>query len=121
MHVPRRWLWVLMAPLLIAATSVRADDTKPVPVTDKGQNVYLVDREKGELYNPLSNDEADRIHHLQHDATSMQLLSPISPDDQAVLEARGDEFGFLNIQDGEFAALDTSGALGRFLPLPLLG
>src|ERR1700712_5079567 len=102
MHVPRRWLWILLAPLLVVATSARADDTKPVPVTDKGQNVYVVDRDKGELYNTLSNDEADRIHHLQRDATSVQLLSPISPDDQALLEVRGDEFGFLDIQSGDF-------------------
>src|SRR4051794_7966797 len=107
MHVPRRWLWILLAPLLVVATSARADDTKPVPVTDKGQNVYLVDREKGPLYNPLSNDEADRIRHLQHDATSVQLLSPVSPDDQSLLTVRGDAFGFLDIQNGDFAPLDT--------------
>src|SRR6185369_11386677 len=91
-------------------------------VIDQGRNVYLVDSSKGDLNNLLPSEEVEKIKRLQTESRASDIISPVSPDDQAALANFGDRLGFLNIQDGTFTPLDRRVLSGRFVPIvSLLG
>jgi dipeptidyl aminopeptidase/acylaminoacyl peptidase len=115
------WLLAIVALALVVGQAHRSVEAQEV-VIDKGQKVYLIDSSKGELNNLLPAEEVEKIKRLQTEDQSVGLLSPISPDDQAVLANIGERLGFLNVQDGAFAPLSEQLFSGHFVPLvSLLG
>src|SRR5262245_6927993 len=114
-----RWLMITLLLALAAGLTpaLAADDE---PVKDKGQNVYEVYARKSNLYNVLPGEEAEKIRVLQQERKPVVLLSTISPDDQAVLALRGDDVGFLGVQDGSFVRIDLS-TFERVFPVGLFG
>src|SRR5262245_21529188 len=114
-----RWLLITLLLALVAGLTpaLAADDE---PVKDKGQNIYEVYARKSDLYNVLPGEEAEKIRVLQQERKQIVLLSAISPDDQAILVLRGDDTGFLGVQDGSFVRIDER-AFERIFPVGLFG
>jgi dipeptidyl aminopeptidase/acylaminoacyl peptidase len=115
------WLLPIVALALLVGQAHRNAEAQEV-VVDQGQNVYLVDSSKGEINNLLPAEEVEKIRRLQNEDRSTGLISPVSPDDQAVLAYIGDRLGFLNVQDGSFTPLGDQLMSSRFVPIvSLLG
>jgi dipeptidyl aminopeptidase/acylaminoacyl peptidase len=119
----QHWLLVtVVLAMLVGLAHANAGAEGKNGVTDKGRNVYLVDSSKGELNNLLPSEEVEKIKRLQTESRSSNIISPVSPDDQAALANFGERLGFLNIQDGTFTPLDKRILSGRFVPIvSLLG
>lgn len=115
---PVAWLLVIQ---LIAA--VPASAAGPV-TTDAQINMTVVDDPGSRQNLPLvlSRDEARKVSRLQNAAVRQAVASPLSPDGQAILMIKGNQLGFLNVQEPDsFLALDPRAAFARFTPLALLG
>ena len=121
----RKQCWLLVIAglaLLVGLAHANASAEGKNGVIDQGRNVYLVDSSKGDLNNLLPSEEVEKIKRLQTESRASEIISPVSPDDQAALANFGDRLGFLNIQDGTFTPLDRSVLSGRFVPIvSLLG
>ncbi len=96
-------LFALFALILLVTMSVpaRAQGGNPA-VTDEGNNIYLVDGTNASIPNLLPAEEVQKIAALQRipPGAFFVILSPVSPDDQTVLVATSQGFGFTNIRDG---------------------
>jgi dipeptidyl aminopeptidase/acylaminoacyl peptidase len=121
----RKQCWLLVIAglaMLVGLAHANASAEGKNGVIDQGRNVYLVDSSKGDLNNLLPSEEVEKIKRLQTESRTSDIISPVSPDDQAALANFGDRLGFLNIQDGTFTPLDRSVLSGRFVPIvSLLG
>ena len=119
----QHWLLVIaVLAMLVGLAHANASAEGKNGVIDQGRNVYLVDKSKGDLNNLLPSEEVEKIKRLQTESRSSNLISPVSPDDQAALANFGEQLGFLNIQDGTFTPLDKRILSGRFVPIvSLLG
>lgn len=104
--------------LLVSAFPARAEEESPI--TERGANVLLVDQSQGDLPNVLSDDDAQLVEDLRT-RKRVQMLTNISPDDQAVLVVLDEEIGFLNIQTGDFRAFDPETVFRRAAPAALAG
>ena len=98
------------AVVTVAATTA-VTTTEPVSstlsvtttITDLGNNIFAVDGRSGGLPNLLSEQEVQTIAKLQSVplGPDYKILSPVSPDDQAVLaRTGGDKVYFVNLRDG---------------------
>jgi dipeptidyl aminopeptidase/acylaminoacyl peptidase len=102
-----RWsLLALLLSLLISAAPARAADP-PLLVSE--------DDKPGPI---LSEEEVEKIRILQDSPTSPLLLSPISPDDAALLSVTSEGLTFLGVEDG--AAVPVDDAVRGLNPSTLL-
>ncbi len=112
---PYRWLIaVLVLVVLAAAAPARAQ----VPPKNNIETMLPVE-EGQEQPAFLPEAEIELIKRLQRDPVYPVALTPVSPDDQAVLINVGESFGFLNIEDGSTVELPLE-VFGPFIPLPFL-
>lgn len=114
-----RRVTVLLVSLLILITAPVGAQSKS-GVTDRGRNIYEIDPYQGELFNLMPAEDVKRINQLLVSAESVGLISSISPDDQAALAVRGQDVGFVNIQNGDFVPLDVTD-MEQYLPLAFYG
>ncbi|MCU0494934.1 MAG: S9 family peptidase, partial [Chloroflexaceae bacterium] len=114
-----RWLVpLLLLPLLVSVASVQA---APDPArTDRGRSVIYVDGNGKDIPNLLSSAEVEKLLTLTTSEVPMALLSPVSPDDQALLAVNGGALGFLSVQNGSLVPVDVA-AFDRIFPLALDG
>jgi len=105
---------VAATPVVTITTAVTPTEaispTLPVTttITDLGNNIFAVDGRSEKLPSLLSEQEVQTIAKLQGAplGPEYKILSPVSPDDQAVLaRTGGDKFYFLNLQDGSTTPL----------------
>jgi dipeptidyl aminopeptidase/acylaminoacyl peptidase len=88
-------------------------------VTDQGNNIYMVDGNKGPIPNLLPAEEVAKIARLQSPTVgaSATLLSPISPDGKTVFVLRGGPGAFTTLADGTTVSFkpisDFSGQLSN--------
>ncbi|NTU78412.1 MAG: prolyl oligopeptidase family serine peptidase [Chloroflexales bacterium] len=86
--------------LLAGALPAQAQGGSPA-VMDEGNNIYLVDGAKGPIPNLLPAEEVHKIRELVFSTPGSlhRVVSPVSPDDQAVL-VKSRTTDFLNVNDG---------------------
>jgi dipeptidyl aminopeptidase/acylaminoacyl peptidase len=121
--MPRlRWSQLLLLLVLMAIVVPMPALANHETVVDRGQNVYDVDESFGEINNLMPSDDVEKIFEMQNYFDAVVLpVSPISPDDQALLITQGESIGFLDIATGDFNELDPEVAFARFIPVALLG
>src|SRR6266545_4493177 len=90
----RKQYWLLVIAglaMLVGLAHANASAEGKNGVIDQGRNVYLVDSSKGDLNNLLPSEEVEKIKRLQTESRSSNLISPVSPDDQAALANFGEQ------------------------------
>jgi dipeptidyl aminopeptidase/acylaminoacyl peptidase len=116
-----RWIKLfLLLTLLVTVVPLPAlaDDQT---VVDRGQNVYDVDDNAGEINNLLPGDDVQTIAEMQnYFQSALTPLSPISPDDGAFFALQDGSVGFVDVQTGELTAFDLQTMFGRYIPLAII-
>jgi dipeptidyl aminopeptidase/acylaminoacyl peptidase len=94
----------------VTATATVTGTATFTTVTDLGSNIYMVDGANAGLPTLLPSEDVQKIAALLRSplGTGYKIISPVSPDDEAVLAQTGQASTiFLNLRDGEIIPVQT--------------